>query len=122
MLVLLDKKTGRHIMSQSGDDPSHLETLIQNGRSSGYAKKDLEAVVMPDAEFHRLLAAQAEADMDYRRKRARDFPSIAEQLDMLWHAIDAGKLDKKSEFYTTLKAVKDAHPGPKPRRKETTAA
>jgi hypothetical protein len=40
------------------------------------------------------------------------YPSISEQLDMLWHAIDSDSLDKTSDFYVTLKAVKDAAPKP----------
>jgi hypothetical protein len=29
---------------------------------------------------------------------------------VLWHAIDTGTLDKTSDFYTKLKAVKDKYP------------
>ena len=45
-----------------------------------------------------------------KESRAKQYPSIAEQLDMLWHAIDSGTLDKSSDFYTTLKAVKEQNP------------
>ena len=38
------------------------------------------------------------------------YPKIADQLDMLWHAIDSGTLDKTSDFYIVLKAVKDKYP------------
>ena len=47
---------------------------------------------------------------EYARTRAKKYPNLAEQFDLLWHAIDADTLDKTSDFYTTLKAVKDAHP------------
>jgi hypothetical protein len=47
---------------------------------------------------------------EYARNRQADYPNLAEQFDLLWHAIDADTLDKTSDFYTTLKAVKDAHP------------
>lgn len=43
-------------------------------------------------------------------KLLRQYPSIGDQLDMLWHAIDNGTLNKTSDFYTAIKAVKDAHP------------
>ena len=46
----------------------------------------------------------------YKFQRIKQYPRIADQLDMLWHAIDSGSLDKDSDFYTTLKAVKDANP------------
>ena len=41
------------------------------------------------------------------------YPGIAEQLDLLWHDIDDGKLGdtaKTSSFYTTIKNVKDSSP------------
>ena len=43
------------------------------------------------------------------------YPGIAEQLDLLWHDIDDGKLGddaKTSSFYTTIKNVKDSSPKP----------
>jgi hypothetical protein len=47
---------------------------------------------------------------EYQRKRLSNYPSIGDQLDMLWHAIDSGTLDTSSDFYTAIKAVKDANP------------
>ena len=41
------------------------------------------------------------------------YPIIKEQLDLLWHDIDDGKLGdtaKTSSFYTTIKNVKDSSP------------
>ena len=46
----------------------------------------------------------------YQRDRADTYPAIGDQLDMLFHAIDAGKVDKTSDFYITIKAVKDKYP------------
>ena len=37
---------------------------------------------------------------------------LEEQFDLLWHAIDAGTLDKTSDFYIKLKKVKDDYPKP----------
>ena len=56
------------------------------------------------------------AAKDYARDRAAAYPSIGDQLDMLWHAVDTGDWTaakvKTTEFYTALKAVKDANPKP----------
>ena len=50
----------------------------------------------------------------YARARETAYPSIGDQLDMLWHAIDVGDWTaakvKTTSFYTELKAVKDANP------------
>ena len=60
------------------------------------------------AEMARL-SALSEAQQ-YQQSRASAYPSINDQLDMLWHALDQGKLDKTSDFYTTLAAVKAQYP------------
>lgn len=53
---------------------------------------------------------QSEYDAkEYARKRKVEYPALSEQLDMLWHAIDNGTLNKTSDFYTTLKAVKEKY-------------
>tara|TARA_B100000809_G_scaffold260431_1_gene307355 strand:+ start:269 stop:583 length:315 start_codon:yes stop_codon:yes gene_type:complete len=49
---------------------------------------------------------------EYQRQREPEYPEIGEQLDLLWHAIDDGTLDKTSDFYTSLKATKDKYPKP----------
>jgi len=43
----------------------------------------------------------------------RVYPSIEEQLDALWHTMDAGLLPKTGRFYEMIKEVKDKYPKPK---------
>lgn len=57
-----------------------------------------------------LTSNNSKEDKTYSEKRKVAYPLIAEQLDMLWHAIDTGTLDKTSDFYTNLKVVKDKYP------------
>ena len=60
-----------------------------------------------------IVRLQAESDaIQYQRDRKEQYPDIGDQLDMLWHAIDTGTLDQTSDFYTTLKEVKDNNPKP----------
>ena len=65
-----------------------------------------------EEEFNNAKAKlQAEYDSkQYQRDRQTEYPAIGDQLDMLFHAIDAGKVDKTSDFYKSLKAVKDKYP------------
>ena len=60
--------------------------------------------------------ADARALENNREQRRLAYPSIGDQLDMLWHAVDTGDWTaakvKTTEFYTALKAVKDANPKP----------
>jgi hypothetical protein len=43
-------------------------------------------------------------------KRAKEYPAITDQLDMLWHAIDNGTLTKDSDFYKSIQQVKLDNP------------
>ena len=61
-----------------------------------------------DAKYDELIKAWN--DSEYQRNRKPEYPQIGDQLDMLFHAIDAGKVDKTSDFYKSLKAVKDKYP------------
>mgnify|MGYP003967005473 FL=1 len=64
-----------------------------------------------DAEQSRL---QAIYDNN-QYQRDRQYAPTGDQLDMLWHSIDAGEFGdtaKQSEFYIANKAVKDANPKP----------
>ena len=47
-----------------------------------------------------------------RKARAKEYPSVTDQMDMLWHAMDDGTLPKVEPFYSTIKAVKDSVPKP----------
>ena len=46
----------------------------------------------------------------YVQQRELFYPSIADQLDMLWHAMDAGEIPKASEWFDRIKFVKDLVP------------
>jgi hypothetical protein len=49
---------------------------------------------------------------EYEGKRARVYPFYLDQLDMLFHDIDQGLFGaaaKTGDFYTSIKAVKDAN-------------
>ena len=57
---------------------------------------------------------QVEYDsQEYARNRAEQYPDLAEQLDLLWDAIDTDTLndkDYRNKFYTRLKKVKEDNP------------
>ncbi len=64
-------------------------------------------------------AARVELDkLKYRTDRTTDgsttYDSFGNQLDLLWHAIDADSdlKSKFSGFYNSIKEVKDANPKP----------
>jgi len=62
----------------------------------------------------KLISEMTDAEKEVDKNRAFAYPSYTEQLDMLWHAIDANETLKTqfAEFYNAIKAVKDANPKP----------
>lgn len=47
----------------------------------------------------------------YKFKRMQQYPAIGDQLDMIWHTINSGgELDKDSQFYKSIKQIKDSNP------------
>ena len=67
---------------------------------------------IPKADIEaKMVEVQAEYDAN-QYQRDRVYPSIGDQLDMLWHSIDqnAELKSKYFEFYEAIKAVKVKHP------------
>ena len=102
LLKVLDK----HYDGKWNSFPSPTGTMIdfENINWIGDAPSKSDFQEQYDAE------EQAYNNTKYQRDRQPEYPEIGDQLDMLFHAIDAGALDKNSDFYTTLKAVKDKYP------------
>ena len=46
----------------------------------------------------------------YAVRRAAAYPSLEQQLDDLWHAMESGALPRAEPFYSRILAVKQAHP------------
>ena len=73
-----------------------------DGNLNNITKADIEA---------KMVEVQAEYDAN-QYQRDRIYPSIGDQLDMLWHTMDKdNELQHKFyDFYQTIKKVKVAHP------------
>ena len=85
----------------SGTDINTCEIEWHNG-TTPIPKADIEA---------KMVEVQAEYDAN-QYQRDRVYPSIGDQLDMLWHSIDQNPKLKSEyfEFYEAIKAVKVKHP------------
>ena len=46
----------------------------------------------------------------YKENRANEYPSIVEQLDMLWHSMDSGVMPKAEPFYSSIQSIKTKYP------------
>ena len=82
-----------------GEDLNSIQWL--NG-TTPISKADIEAKMV-----------EVQADYDAKQyQRDRVYPSIGDQLDMLWHSIDQTPALKSQyfDFYEAIKAVKVKHP------------
>jgi len=86
-------------VSVSGDD---INSIVWNNGTTPIPVADIEAKM-----------AELQAEYDAKQyQRDRVYPSIGDQLDMLWHSIDQNPKLKSEyfEFYEAIKAVKVKHP------------
>jgi len=83
-------------------DSSYLYSYENGGVVKG-AEIVMSEEDVADFENHLIETAHVEP-------RMLAYPNISEQLDKLFHDIDNGTLDKDGDFYTSIKAVKDANP------------
>ena len=86
-------------VSVSGND---INTIEWHNGTTPIPKADIEA---------KMVELQAEYDAN-QYQRDRVYPSIGDQLDMLWHTMDKDMelQNKFYDFYQTIKKVKVAHP------------
>ena len=86
-------------VSVSGND---IDTVQWHNGTTPIPQADIEA---------KMIEVQAEYDAN-QYQRDRVYPSIGDQLDMLWHSIDQNPKLKSEyfEFYEAIKAVKVKHP------------
>jgi len=82
----------------------------KDGKSITLEQSKIDAArVTLDAE-----AAAVKYKTDRTTNGSTIYPDIGDQLDLLWHAIDADTdlKSKFSAFYNSIKEVKDANPKP----------
>ena len=95
-------------------------TVVSIDDSAGAFDKDGKSITLEQSKIdaaRTTLDAEAAA-VKYKTDRTRNgsttYPAIGDQLDLLWHAIDADTdlKSKFSAFYNSIKEVKDANPKP----------
>jgi len=119
-MVLIFNTSGEFVLAQKkankfyqDNDEFVIETvedydsLYLYSYENGAVIKGAEIVMSDEdiADFENHLTATAHVE-----PRMLAYPNISEQLDKLFHDIDNGTLDKDGDFYTSIKAVKDANP------------
>jgi hypothetical protein len=85
-----------------------------------YAYTDSGEIVNPRTQIRRYIyveelemvmgVAEGSPDLTWSQARQSEYGGIEDQLDRLWHDIDAGTLDSSGTFYSFIKGVKDSNP------------
>ena len=91
---------------------------IDDGAGAFKADGSQITLVQSDIDAARVTLDAEAAAIKYQTDRTTNgsttYPAIGDQLDLLWHAIDADTdlKSKFSAFYNSIKEVKDANPKP----------
>ena len=95
------KINSKALVTVYGSDINTCEFIWHEG-TTPIPKADIEA---------KMVEVQAEYDAN-QYQRDRVYPSIGDQLDMLWHSIDESPELKQKyfKFYEAIKAVKAKYP------------
>jgi len=112
-----------HVISLKAAHADGSLTKMVNGERITLTTSEWEATIDQWAtsnaasDVRDAIIASGGASADYANLRtdpmvAGSYPSIADQLDKLYHDIDDGKLDKTGSWYTAIKAVKDKYTKP----------
>ena len=93
-------------------------TCIEDNTGAWKADGTQITLVQSDIDAARVTLDAEAAAVKYKTDRTTNgsttYPAIGDQLDLLWHAIDADAdlKTKFASFYNSIKAVKDANPKP----------
>ena len=87
------------------------------GKKPMYKQVNSERVELSKADYDQAIEDLAQAKLDkqdngYKRDRQESYPALAEQFDLLYHDMVAGKGDKTGEWFKAIKKVKDDNPKP----------
>jgi len=95
---------------------------IKGEGDNWYPYNEIGEIENPRTQFRRYVyaeevetvfgIAEGSTDQTWFQSRHSGYGGLEDQLDMLWHDIHSGTLDKTGTFYNFIKAVKDANPKP----------
>jgi len=102
MITVIDAILAINSNAKVTCDNENIDTIQWHDGTAVISKTDIEAKMV-----------EVQADYDAKQyQRDRVYPSIGDQLDMLWHTMDKNtELQHKFyDFYQTIKKVKVAYP------------
>lgn len=105
MKVFKHKLTGKLGETQFSEDA---EVLIRNAKAAGFKDEEIEIVDMVHQQYEEAIKVQNFNDLDYRQKRAREYPPATDYLD----GIVKGDQAQIQKYINDCLAVKAKYPKP----------
>ena len=103
MIVCINKQTQEIYQGRADSQPGVMIAEISVARK--ISADMLAEVEMSQEEFEEKMAVQREAQLNYKQRRVREYPSIGDQLDALFHA---GVFPE--DMAAKIQAVKNKYP------------
>ena len=122
--IYIDQATGRPVFVNAKITPPagalHMHTTDKVDPNDVYVSKGKlkirpprpDAVSRFDTETGTWVRDPASVAEQVRTNRQENYPPLADQLDMLWHAMAAGQIPKAEPFFSEIEAVKARFPKP----------
>jgi len=100
-MYLASVRDGQWFAFSNHNDKSYSNLIVHEGNSKPTEQECIDGIA----------ALQAAYDSSaYARNRITSYPALAEQLDLLFHDMTAGKGTKTGEWYKAVKKVKTDNP------------
>ena len=103
MKVMKNKLTGRLGETQFSDDA---EVLIRNAKACGIPDAEISIIDMIPLKYEAAIKLQNFNDLDYKQKRAREYPPAADYLD----GVVKGDQTQIQKYINDCLAVKAKYP------------
>lgn len=111
MIVYKKEKAEQLTILEISAEMGYAVQLNQDGTIQS-GQDGAEIPSMEEIEAYRQTAWDAIQARKYKAKRNDNYPSVKDQLDMLWHDIKNGTLDTSGEFYSAIQDVKNTYQKP----------
>lgn len=110
--TIFNKQTGEILRSGSGT-PEMFAHAVENlsiDQDIVELQADPQLDLIEPATKTVLVGQRPQPQKTYQDSRLQAYPSVQEQMDMLWHAMDQNQIPRAEPFYSTIKAIKQAIP------------
>lgn len=108
-LIIFHPTTGEILRTVSCPD-ADADLQVQPGERAIIGEANCDRDIVDPATEAVVRGGKPRKPLPFEERRRAAYPSVRDQLDMLWHAMDDGQLPKAEPFYSRILAAKQAVP------------